>query len=723
MDFMIKIGPHLGRAETVHPELFGREAKMVRRTDLWRRSLWTMAIATVLSLTVLAHYAYFVSPYFPNYADQPNYIWHLYYTYFYGMSGFDHVTTAPKALADLAGFKGWVLEVFGLLAILLFGPSRTSLILANLVPFTCLLLVFEAYFTGLFRRRVGMFAIGLLLLSSSLYMPAGGIEDLRWDFAGLVAFGLTFLAILNLLIVPDRRSLALYVAGALLCLSTRSITGVYLGATMAVAFFLIGSIALFRPASFWGARLRAILLAGVGTGLVVVLQVALFFRSLWAYYGTLVVTDEGRIRLQAADVHGAFGLFRFYLSSLHDHFGYLVLVGCTAILVMSAFVGFYFLACERQDLPIVRPCLLIPGTLAFASTLIGVMLPLSVWNVSPIVIGVMTGPVVALATLAFGVADQSWTNVRARDEHSLHAEEFRRRFDPSLAIVTIVLCLGFANHLLSISRSVGENNLTFERRINTLEAQIADDMAPIGGRISWAVTEDWGYLTVFDIYLCEHGLADLAPHFSGERVGEIGAVPVGTLLKAIRKADAVVAYRSFGAHLTSNWPSVASFERSRGIWQPILDREFVLRSTFAGGADETFGYYLRPVLIKDIAGTSLITVGDRPAFWMNESAVQLHLDNIAPQPREAVISMVADPNVEAADKSRVAVAFDVGGQKSSVETDPAHGWRVEQRVTVPPGGIDVEVQTDAQPIPGLKPGTATKMVWVQDVAVTTHIGP
>jgi hypothetical protein len=211
-----------------------------------------------------------------------------------------------------------------------------------------------------------------------------------------------------------------------------------------------------------------------------------------------------------------------------------------------------------------------PALAVVGAAAAGVLVPLSVFSPSPVVIGVLSVPMAALgaAFLAAARAATPW---------------------PRLARVVVLLPL--AAGLWTCGRALllppvwAPSELPAARAHNELYERIAVDG---GGAIAWMTVSEGANWAAFSVRLYETGRAAQVGLFRHTET-QIFAMDAAAALARIAAADGVVIWRDFPP---SPYPAIASLRDARGTWQPVLDREFALRYEFAMSAG-TIAYYRR----------------------------------------------------------------------------------------------------------------------------------
>ena len=320
---------------------------------LKRRDLILFVLLTLVALAeyslVRNYYAENISPYFPRMWDQTATYHHVYQAHYLIR---DHGLPAALApggpLADLS-FKSTLVPVTGTILTFLFGPDRFSVGLVNFLVF----ILAQVLIAGtLYRIRGGQAAAlgwGLFLLAQSHWI--NGLFDLRFDYAGLLAFGLAWVAMTTYLARPERKNLVFVCLALGFCAGSRSISLVYSVATAGILFGGFLLIWLFsRSRGQWQDRLRSAGIVFAIALLVIVAYTASQWLSLRSYYGGQIGTTNGDIRWAEVGANVWRDRLVWYPVNWWPHYGKIVQVS-TAALVLGTVLRFVFKLLKRNPAP------------------------------------------------------------------------------------------------------------------------------------------------------------------------------------------------------------------------------------------------------------------------------------------------------------------------------------------------------------------------------------
>jgi hypothetical protein len=159
------------------------------------------------------------------------------------------VLISPDSMAQAQLFKGALLPLLALASSSLLGIARLPALLVNFAA----LAAGECAIYWYLRRRggaaCGVLGVGLFLLARTHYYWAGGLDDLRRDYLGMVATGVAFMAVASYLARGGVGIAAPVLALILLALS-RAVSLVYWALALGAACLLLalaGASAEARP--------------------------------------------------------------------------------------------------------------------------------------------------------------------------------------------------------------------------------------------------------------------------------------------------------------------------------------------------------------------------------------------------------------------------------------------------------------------------------------------
>jgi hypothetical protein len=251
----------------------------------------------------------------------------------------------PTALGEAlrrAPPSGATAPLEAVLVFLVTGPSRLGALTVNWLHFALLLgAVAWALWATSRRWELPVLGLGLLLSVRAPFFWAGGIADFRPDFIGFCLYG-TFLAVVWRSDMFRLRAWTI-VAGAVaaLCVVSRSLTGVYLGALLG-AWLARLSILRWRatdPArrQDLGRQLMGAALCAAEVCLVAGPVLAVRARALWLYYFVGPTGKDSAVWAAFAGPTLGERIVFYPRSALFDHGGTLFLgLAAGALVILEA---------------------------------------------------------------------------------------------------------------------------------------------------------------------------------------------------------------------------------------------------------------------------------------------------------------------------------------------------------------------------------------------------
>jgi len=291
---------------------------------------WLIAAAILgtvgFEYAVYQHYfRRYIAPYYPVNDDQlETYQWAYNNSLAFKTGSRQETDTKPIALpyrrTSGLNMKGPVVPMLSLAAALIMGPHRFSVGLVNFLY----LIVGQIVLFFAIRRRSGMrpalLASGLFLLSGSHYFYAGAINDMRLDYAGMITMGITYLAVLQWLERGKRTDLLLSAVSLFLCATTRSILLIYwIGTALSALTIFIVAASFDQSVALKQFRNRsAFILACLAA--VATFYLAMNWHDFASYYITCKTGGEDAMRRRENHVENLAQMLLYYPHSFLEHF-------------------------------------------------------------------------------------------------------------------------------------------------------------------------------------------------------------------------------------------------------------------------------------------------------------------------------------------------------------------------------------------------------------------
>ena len=338
-----------------------------------------------------------VAPFYPTNSDQTSYYLNTYEIIAHGWFG----VLDEFIRGDHATGVGYTAQ--GAMLGLLFGANRTVIISLNLIYFLILQWVlFRVITLRTNSAELGWISIALLISTYTIFGGAGGIYDFRIDFVALCLYGIWISSVLWSDTFRCRRRSLIVAAAAILLISFRYFTALYIAAVLGGLLALIiwssfkSSSASNRNLSWL--RARNLFTAGVVVVLVVGPSLFSSRHEIYNYYGVgHVLGEEKYIRAHQLGLFTILDHVLYYPKSVYkDHLGWPTVALMAYFFAIAAVI--YRTLSIRSIFRRLRWYALDLIVLGFACFFPLVPLTVDI-SKSFVVGGIITVPIVALVTL------------------------------------------------------------------------------------------------------------------------------------------------------------------------------------------------------------------------------------------------------------------------------------------------------------------------------------
>ena len=306
-------------------------SRSVGRLSATALALLFAAETTLFYWTFIRH----VAPFYPINFDQTSYYLDTYRIFANGWSG------VVGEFVEGAHAAGVTFTAQGAVLGLLFGPSRPVIISLNLGYFLILQLVqFKVVLARTRSLELAWLSLALLISCKTIFNAAGGIYDYRIDFSALCLYGIWICTILwsDTFRYTTRSFIA--AAVAIILISLRYFTVLYVAANLAALLLLFLWSALKTNLDvvdrhLASIRARNIVAASLLIAAIIGPLLLISRQQIFAYYGVgHVLGEEKYIRAHELGLFTARDHIFFYPKSIViDHVGWL-----TIALTVFAFV-------------------------------------------------------------------------------------------------------------------------------------------------------------------------------------------------------------------------------------------------------------------------------------------------------------------------------------------------------------------------------------------------
>lgn len=493
----------------------------VNRSDQ-RGWLWVCLALLILGLSgeyllyrhsLLKH----VVPYFPVAFDQLG-TYEYVYLFHYDIVQRGLSALGPDYFVGSDGMKGLLLPLLGVIASLIWGPSRETVAACNFVLFAAgqVFLIAYGYRRGGFVTA--LLAIGFFLLSDFHFGRCGGIFDLRRECAGVLVSGLTFMAVTSWLESGKKSKFWIMLAALLLSGTGRFITLFYWVAAAPVSMTLS---LIFRPDRSRAADIvRRHAMFFVAAAFAFLTHIGVFWHEFDRYYISLKRTDQDSMRWIEYGVHDLAERLGYYPGTFlqgHD------------LVIIAAFIS-VVLACifRERTLKYVEAIAPSISTLLFLGLAFGSYAVLTMYSPNPLVVGFLAMP--------FAI----WLSTEI-------SNFMRSRCAPYKAVIVsaLVALAGAANLVYQLQAA--PNRPHTDRESAAAVNLILDKVTTFVNRetvapptVYWAVVHEGIYDVVFNIYWHEHARKPL-PKMQHLQVQAYPAPVWADIERDIDKSDLVVA--------------------------------------------------------------------------------------------------------------------------------------------------------------------------------------
>lgn len=660
----------------------GRSSSPLVRRD-FGLILFLTLVAALEFFLVRNYYAENVSPYFPRMWDQVATYQHVYRAhYVLRDQGFAAAFGPGGPVADLS-FKSTLVPVLGTVLTFLFGPERFSIGLVNFLIFVGA----QSLVIGVVYRVRGVLgaaaAWGLLLISQSHWI--NGLFDLRFDYAGLLAFGFVWVAIAGYLEKPTKRSATQLGAALAFCATARSITLIYALTTSGIVFGFILSLTLLTShRQQWKSRLPAAGKILLITCMVTVIFIASQWFTLRSYYGSQSGTSTGEIRWAEVGVRLLRDRLIWYPLNWWPHFAKLLWVAGSALVVSltAGMISKFRRSSARQaaspnssDTSIAGwPWTLKGSALLLLAATIAIFVSSAIHGPNIAVLGMLTIPTAITVALAVDLA-----------AGRAGSENLRR------VIVGAVVLLGCADWTAGVV-TARETNYAWRERGEVGQKVFEELAINMEARENPSVLFLWTHdiynPSSFQVYQME--TRRKLPAKARYNLSDLEALSPDWFRESIKAATCVVGYLKppYLAPGQYEWPSVASIRKLQSSWQPMLERDFILAGSWRQPCQSaTIGLWVRKVSFGHIeaAGLDWSTAGT-PAFWVRPAPVPLELINATDHDLPVMLRAPVWPGPGREQTAQVELEVNLEGQKNvAVRLSPENKYDLRVGLLLHPG--------------------------------------
>jgi hypothetical protein len=557
----------------------------------------------LLGAVSTSNFLYFYATFIPRHFDQADTLLQFYDAHYFWKDGTSPVYDFFAALLKLQTMKGGLTQDIGFLLSILLGPNRLSLWLANFGALVLFLVVVYNYVSRAMSKEVALIIATLALLGPSIYMPAGGLYDLRWDFVGIMMFGCFLFSFWKLINQNTRTNMAIAVAFSLIAIDGRSTNMVYVGLTIsgvALVFLLLLTSKSLR--SYALAQIKTMLILGT----IVLMFYAVFGIIHWAeinsYYldRTLPgrpLAGEQLVRIKESGAEG--GILMYYIQSTFRMYKPYIVY---PLLALAALWAYWWISCRRSLHP-ASPSVTtgfvvgefrwrIEGAVIAIVATVSVLVPASLYAPGPIPPSYLLGAYLFLIVCSVPPVKQKEGRV--------------------FLWVILIALFSFAVIRVGSLQSWSKSELKSQNNALQLYQSVLSNN-PEGGRIFFSVVDESMLLEAFRIWLYENGNRRVKEKFTGTWL-EI--LPLSSIEYDSQLSESDIIFRWMQAPSKSLYPSEEQLKGEFGktSWARVSSQFVLLKEV--PYKDGVMGVYARRVRATDIFAPFGIEGGKW--FWLGD---------------------------------------------------------------------------------------------------------
>ena len=631
----------------------------------------------LLGAVSISNFLYFYSTLIPRHYDQTYPLIEYYDAYYSWKDGASPFYGLLRALLKLQTMKGGLTQDAGLLVSILLGPNRLSLWLPNFAALILLLVVVYNYASRVMSKEVALIIATLTLLGPAIYMDAGGLYDLRWDFVGIMMFGCFLFSLWKLINQNTRTNMAIAIALSLIAIDVRSVNMVYVGLTIsgvALAFLLLLASNSLR--SYAMAQSKTMVILGTIILMFYVAFAIIYWVDINSYY--LDRTLPGRLlsgeKLIRMKEYGAGdGILMYYIQSTFRM--YKPLLGYS-LLVLAAPWAYWWIARGR---------LLLPDSASASTNFLESDFR---WRIEGVVIAIVASVsvMVAASLYAPNPITPSYLLGACAILMVCSAPPLKQKEGRVLLRVILIALFFFALVKVGSMKSWSKSEL--KSQSNALELfQSVLSNNPEGGRMFFSVVDEAMLPETFMNWLYENGNRRIKEKFTGST---IELLPLTSKEYDAQLSESDIIFRWIQAPFMSTYPSEEQLKGEFGktSWARVSSQFVLLKDV--PYKDGIMGVYARRVRVMDISTPFGIEGGKW--YWLGDGhhvgiSIVNSADTVLPVRISATLGL--GPSVPTGSQVKLCVVS--GNSASSCYPVSSNKDDFEIVVPVNPGANEVEL--------------------------------
>jgi len=575
------------------------------------------------------------------------------------------------ALLKLQTVKGGLTQDAGFLISILLGPNRLSLWLPNFGALILFLAFVYDYASRVMSKEASLVITTLMLLGPAVYADVGGLNDLRWDFVGIMMFGCFMFCLLKLINRNTRTNMALAIVLSLIAIDVRSINMAFVGLTIfgvTLVFLLLSTSKSLRSYALPQVKTMMIL------GTIVLIFYAVFALIHWAeinsYYLERLQSGEKLIRMKEFGAED--GILKYYIQGTFElykpYVGYYLFVFATLWIYWWAtrrLLSHPDSASVTTGVEGINLRWRLEGVLIACVAMVSVLWSASLYAGIPIVPCYLLGVLGCLMVCSGPPIEQK---------------------DGS-AFLWIVLLILFSFALIRVSSMQSWGKSELKSQSNALQLfQTVLSSNPGGGRIFFSVVDEAMLPEAFMIWLYENGSRSAKEKFSGSW---LEVLPLSPTQYDAQLSEADIVFRWDKAPPTATFPSEEQVngEFGRTSWGRISP-QFV-RLTNVPYKAGIMGVYARRIRATDIFVP--FGIEGKRWFWLGDEHARISIVNSAATvlPVKVSATLGLGPSVPPGSQVKLCV---VSGT-AVLDCYPVTSNKYDFEIVVPvvPGGNELEL--------------------------------
>jgi hypothetical protein len=526
-------------------------------------------------------------------------------------------------------------------------------------------------------KEVALIIATLALLGPSIYMPAGGLYDLRWDFAGIMMFGCFLFSFWKLINQNTKTNMAIAIAFALIAVDVRSTNMAYVGLTIAgvaLAFLLLLSSKSQR--SYALVQFKTVLIVGT----IVLMFYAAFGFIHWAeinsYYLDRTLSGRplaGEQLVRIKEVGADDGILMYYIQSTFRMYKPYVIY---PLLALASLWAYWWVSC-RRPLHSASPTgsagfqvgefrWRIEGVVIAIVASVSVLVPSSLYAPGPIPPSYLLGSYLFLIVCALPPIKQK-----------------EGRIFPWIILVVL-----FTFSVIRVGSMQSWSKPELKNQNNALQLyQSVLSNIPEGGRIFFSVVDEGMLPETFRIWLYENGNRRVKEKFTGTWL-EI--LPLSSTEYDSQLSEADVIVRWIQAPALSLYPSEEQLKGEFGktSWAHVSSQFVLLKEV--PFKDGIMGVYARRVRATEISTPFGIEGGKW--YWLGDghhARISIVNSSATALPAKISATLGLGPSVPKGSQVKLCVVSVSSTSNCSVVSSNKYDFEVV--VPVEPGTNEVEL--------------------------------